>query len=53
MPRLHNRQEQGATTDVVAIRRDREARAVCRTYEPPAAEDADPRSAYESGVHRF
>jgi hypothetical protein len=53
MPRLHDRQRKGATTDVVAMRRDRQARAVCRVYELPAAEVADLRSAYESGDHRF
>jgi|ERR1700722_3353594 hypothetical protein len=53
MPRLHDRQRKGATTDVVAMRRDRQARAVCRVYGLPAAEVADLRSAYESGDHRF
>ena len=53
MPRLHDRQRKGATTDVVAMRRDRQARAVCRIYELPAAEVADLRSAYESGDPSF
>ena len=38
--------------NVVAMRRDRQARAVCRVYELPATEVADLRSAYESEDHR-
>jgi hypothetical protein len=53
MPRLHDRQRQGATTDVVAIRRDLEARTVLQIYELWAAEVANLRSAYEGEVHRF
>jgi hypothetical protein len=53
MPRLHDRQRQGATNDVVAVRGDLEARAVSRIYELSAAEVADLRSAYEGEAHRF
>jgi hypothetical protein len=46
LPRLHDRQRQGATTDVVAIRRDLEARTVLQIYELSAAEVANLQSAY-------
>ena len=44
MPTLHDRQRHGATTDVVAMRGDREARAVLRIYELSAAEVANQRA---------
>jgi hypothetical protein len=53
MPTLHDRQRQGATTDVVAMRGDREARAVLRIYELSAAEVANLQSAYGGEVQRF
>jgi hypothetical protein len=53
MPRLNDRQRQGATNDVVAVRGDLEARAVSRIYELSAAEVANLQSAYGGEIHRL